>query len=124
VNDKPHAGYYPGAQLLLLKLLWDPADGSLLGAQATGLAGVDKRLDVLATAIAGGLTIDDLAELELAYAPPFGSAKDIVNLAGMAACNAATASSSRSIRCPTIRRADRRRPPPALAQKHPVPRSA
>ena len=87
VNDNHHAGYYPGAKPLLLKLLWDPATGRVLGAQATGLAGVDKRLDVLATALAGGLTIDDLARLELAYAPPFGSAKDIVNLAGFTACN-------------------------------------
>ncbi len=88
VNDKHHAGYFPAAQPLMLKLLWDPATGRVLGAQVTGLDGVDKRLDVLATAIAGGLTIDRLAQLELAYAPPFGSAKDIVNLAGMSACNA------------------------------------
>ena len=87
VNDNHHAGYYPGAKAILLKLLWDPADGRVLGAQATGFAGVDKRLDVIATAIAGGLTIDDLAQLELAYAPPFGAAKDIVNLAGFAAVN-------------------------------------
>ncbi len=124
VNDNHHAGYYPGAQLLLLKLLWDPADGSLLGAQATGLAGVDKRLDVLATAIAGGLTIDDLAELELAYAPPFGSAKDIVNLAGMAACNARDGlivPVDSLPDDPAVQIVDVR--PPALAQKHPVPRS-
>ena len=88
VNDNHHAGYYPGARLLMVKLLWDPADGRVLGAQATGLGGVDKRLDVIATAIAGRLTIDDLAQLELAYAPPFGSAKDIVNNAGFAAANA------------------------------------
>jgi NADPH-dependent 2,4-dienoyl-CoA reductase/sulfur reductase-like enzyme/rhodanese-related sulfurtransferase len=88
VNDNHHAGYFPGAKPVLLKLLWDPASGRVLGAEASGLAGVDKRLDVLATAIAGGLTIDDLAQLELAYAPPFGAAKDIVNLAGFAACNA------------------------------------
>ena len=87
VNDNHHAGYFPGAKPLVLKLLWDPATGRVLGAQVTGLGGVDKRLDVLATAITGGLTIDDLAELELAYAPSFGSAKDIVNLAGFAACN-------------------------------------
>lgn len=73
---------------MLLKLLWEPATGRVLGAQATGFLGVDKRLDVLATAITGGLTIDDLAQLELAYAPPFGSAKDIVNLAAFTACNA------------------------------------
>jgi NADPH-dependent 2,4-dienoyl-CoA reductase/sulfur reductase-like enzyme/rhodanese-related sulfurtransferase len=88
VNDSHHAGYYPGAKPLLLKLLWEPGSGRVLGAQVTGFLGVDKRIDVLATAITGGLTIDDLAQLELAYAPPFGAAKDIVNLAGFAACNA------------------------------------
>lgn len=88
VNDNHHAGYYPGAKPMLLKLLWEPETGRVLGAQATGFLGVDKRLDVVATAIAGGLTIDDLAQLELAYAPPFGSAKDIVNLAAFTACNA------------------------------------
>jgi NADPH-dependent 2,4-dienoyl-CoA reductase/sulfur reductase-like enzyme/rhodanese-related sulfurtransferase len=88
VNDNHHAGYFPGAKPILLKLLWDPATGRVLGAEVSGFAGVDKRLDVLATAIAGGLTIDDLSQLELAYAPPFGAAKDIVNLAGFAACNA------------------------------------
>jgi NADPH-dependent 2,4-dienoyl-CoA reductase/sulfur reductase-like enzyme len=88
VNDNHHAGYYPGAKPLLLKLLWDPESGCVLGAQCTGFLGVDKRLDVIATAIAGGLTIDDLAQLELAYAPQFGSAKDIVNVAAFTACNA------------------------------------
>jgi len=88
VNDNHHAGYYPGAKPLLLKLLWAPESGRVLGAQVTGFLGVDKRIDVLATAITGELTIDDLAQLELAYAPPFGTAKDIVNLAGFAACNA------------------------------------
>ncbi|PAW63067.1 MAG: NADH peroxidase [Opitutia bacterium Tous-C1TDCM] len=87
VNDNHHAGYFPGAKPILLKLLWAPDTGRVLGAQCTGLAGVDKRLDVLATAITGGLTIDDLAQLELSYAPPFGAAKDIVNLAGFTACN-------------------------------------
>ena len=82
VNDNHHAGYYPGAKPMLLKLLWEPETGRVLGAQVTGFLGVDKRLDVMATAITGGLTIDDLAQLELAYAPPFGAAKDIVNLAG------------------------------------------
>jgi len=88
VNDNHHAGYFPGAKPMLLKLLWEPATGRVLGAQATGFLGVDKRLDVLATAITGRLTIDDLAQLELSYAPPFGSAKDIVNLAAFTACNA------------------------------------
>jgi rhodanese-related sulfurtransferase len=88
VNDNHHAGYYPGAKPLLLKLLWAPESGRVLGAQVAGFLGVDKRIDVLATAITGELTIDDLAQLEQAYAPPFGAAKDIVNLAGFAACNA------------------------------------
>lgn len=88
VTDYQHASYFPGAVPLTLKLLWSPDDGRLLGAQAVGADGVDKRLDVLATALAGRLTIDDLAELELAYAPPFGSARDVVNTAGFAAQNA------------------------------------
>lgn len=87
VTDHQHAGYYPGALPLTVKILWDPADGKLLGGQAVGIDGVDKRLDVLATALAGGLGIDDLAQLELAYAPPFGSARDVVNTAGFAAQN-------------------------------------
>lgn len=81
-----HAGYYPGARPLHLKLLFAP-DGRVLGAQATGGDGVDKRIDVIATAIRAGLTVDDLADLDLAYSPPFGSAKDPVNLAGMVASN-------------------------------------
>jgi NADPH-dependent 2,4-dienoyl-CoA reductase/sulfur reductase-like enzyme/rhodanese-related sulfurtransferase len=76
-----HAGYYPGAEAIHLTVLFSP-DGALLGAQAVGRAGVDKRIDVLATALRAGFTVDDLAELELAYAPPFGSAKDPVNMAG------------------------------------------
>lgn len=87
VNDHQHATYYPGALPLTLKILWDPVSGRLLGAQASGFEGIDKRLDVLATAITGGLTVEDLCHLELAYAPPFGTAKDVVNLAGFAACN-------------------------------------
>ena len=87
VNDYQHATYFPGALPLTVKILWDKDSGTLLGAQAAGHDGVDKRLDVLATAITGKLTVDDLCHLELAYAPPFGSAKDIVNLAGFAATN-------------------------------------
>jgi NADPH-dependent 2,4-dienoyl-CoA reductase/sulfur reductase-like enzyme/rhodanese-related sulfurtransferase len=82
-----HAGYYPGAQPIALKVLFAPDTGRLLGAQAIGNEGVDKRIDVLATALKAGMTVHDLAELELAYAPPYGSAKDPVNLAGMAAQN-------------------------------------
>jgi rhodanese-related sulfurtransferase len=82
-----HAGYYPGAEPIALKVLFAPDTGKLLGAQAIGHEGVDKRIDVLATALKAGMTVHDLAELELAYAPPYGSAKDPVNLAGMAAQN-------------------------------------
>jgi len=122
VNDSQHSGYFPGAKPLILKLLWDPDTGRVLGAQAAGLAGVDKRLDVLATAIAGGLTIDDLSGLELAYAPPFGAAKDIVNLAGFAACNARDGLAAPVDTLPddpAVQILDVR--PPALVQAHPVP---
>jgi len=87
VNDHHHATYFPGAKPLTLKICWAADTGRLLGAQATGWEGVDKRLDVLATAIAARMTVEDLCHLELAYAPPFGSAKDIVNLAGFSATN-------------------------------------
>ena len=82
-----HAGYYPGATQLTLKLLFDPTYGRVLGAQAIGREGVDKRIDVIATAMALGGTVRDLAGLDLAYAPPFGSAKDPVHMAAFAACN-------------------------------------
>jgi len=77
-----HAGYFPGAEQISLKVLFDPKTGKLLGAQGIGLDGVDKRIDVIATAIYAGLTIDDLMNLELAYAPEFGSAKDAINQTG------------------------------------------
>jgi NADPH-dependent 2,4-dienoyl-CoA reductase/sulfur reductase-like enzyme/rhodanese-related sulfurtransferase len=80
-----HAGYYPGAERMSLKLLFDPADGRVLGAQAVGGAGVDKRIDVLAMAIQAGMTVFDLEEAELAYAPQFGAAKDPINMAGFIA---------------------------------------
>jgi NADPH-dependent 2,4-dienoyl-CoA reductase/sulfur reductase-like enzyme/rhodanese-related sulfurtransferase len=82
-----HAGYFPGAELLTLKLVYLPESGRILGAQAVGPAGVDKRLDVVATAMAFQGTVRDLAGLDLAYAPPFGSAKDPIHLAAFAACN-------------------------------------
>lgn len=82
-----HASYYPGATPISLKILFAPQTGLLLGAQAVGEKGVDKRIDILAVALQAGMTVDDLAEMELAYAPPYGSAKDPVNLAGMAAQN-------------------------------------
>lgn len=77
-----HAGYYPGASGMSLKLIVDAATDKILGAQGVGGSGVDKRIDIIATAMAGGLTASDLAELELAYAPQFGSAKDPVNMLG------------------------------------------
>ncbi|WP_372593906.1 FAD-dependent oxidoreductase [Actinotalea sp.] len=86
VHPGHHAGYFPGAETINLTVIFAP-DGRLLGAQAVGKAGVDKRIDVLATALTAGMTVDDLAELELAYAPPYGSAKDPVNMAGMVAQN-------------------------------------
>jgi NADPH-dependent 2,4-dienoyl-CoA reductase/sulfur reductase-like enzyme/rhodanese-related sulfurtransferase len=82
-----HATYYPGATRMAAKLLFDPDDGTILGAQIVGRNGVDKRIDVIATAMTGGLTADRLADLELAYAPPFSSAKDPVNLLGYMAEN-------------------------------------
>ena len=82
-----HALYYPGATNIAMKIIFDPETGKLLGAQAVGQEGVDKRIDVLATALQAGLTVYDIAELELAYSPPYGSAKDPVNMAGMAAEN-------------------------------------
>ncbi len=82
-----HAGYYPGAQTMSLKLLLDPTSGEILGAQGIGKDGVDKRIDVIATAIRGKITAPELADLELAYAPPFGSAKDPVNMLGYIAEN-------------------------------------
>lgn len=82
-----HAGYYPGAFMLVIKLLFSPEDGRILGAQIVGRDGVDKRIDVLATALRHNLTVYDLEELELAYAPPYSSAKDPVNMAGFTAAN-------------------------------------
>lgn len=81
-----HASYYPGSMQLSLKLIFG-RNGAILGAQAVGADGADKRIDVIATAIAAGLKVQDLTELELAYAPPFGSAKDPVNIAGYVASN-------------------------------------
>jgi NADPH-dependent 2,4-dienoyl-CoA reductase/sulfur reductase-like enzyme/rhodanese-related sulfurtransferase len=78
-----HAGYYPGAKTIVLKVIFRKSDGRLLGAQALGLDGVEKRIDALAVAIQMGATVYDLEEAELCYAPPFGSAKDPVNFAGM-----------------------------------------
>lgn len=82
-----NAGYYPGAAFMTIKLLFRKNNGKILGAQITGSKGVDKRIDVLATAIKAGMTVHDLARLELSYAPPYGSAKDPVNIAGYVASN-------------------------------------
>lgn len=85
VHPANHAGYYPGAETMTIKLLFEPDGGRILGAQAVGGAGVDKRIDVLAVAIQAGMTVFDLEEMELAYAPQFGAAKDPVNMIGFVA---------------------------------------
>lgn len=85
IHPANHAGYYPGAEGMVLKLLFDPESGKILGAQGVGGAGVDKRIDVLATAIQASFSVYDLEESELAYAPQFGSAKDPVNMLGFVA---------------------------------------
>jgi NADPH-dependent 2,4-dienoyl-CoA reductase/sulfur reductase-like enzyme/rhodanese-related sulfurtransferase len=82
LHPSSHAGYYPGAHPISIKVLFDPETKRILGAQATGFDGVDKRIDVIATAIYAGLEIQDLMNLELAYAPAFGSAKDAINQTG------------------------------------------
>ena len=87
VHPSGHAGYYPGTAMMHLKVIFDKADGTILGAQAAGFDGIDKRLDVLAVAVRQGMKVFDLEQLELAYAPPFGSAKDPVNMAGFVASN-------------------------------------
>jgi CoA-disulfide reductase len=89
VHPGSHAGYYPGSFPISLKLIFDKETGKIFGAQAVSYDGADKRMDVIATAIKGGLTIFDLPDLELAYAPPYSSAKDPVNMAGYAASNIA-----------------------------------
>ena len=86
-----HAGYYPGSERVSLKVLFDKATGKILGAQGVGLDGIDKRIDIIATAIYAGLKIQDLMNLELAYAPAFGSAKDAINQAGYVGDNVFTA---------------------------------
>jgi NADPH-dependent 2,4-dienoyl-CoA reductase/sulfur reductase-like enzyme/rhodanese-related sulfurtransferase len=86
-HPNSHAGYYPGAKQMALKLIFDAKSGEILGAQGVGNEGVDKRIDVIATAMRGGITAPELADLELAYAPPFGSAKDPINMLGYIAEN-------------------------------------
>lgn len=82
LHPSSHAGYFPGAERISLKVLFDPTSGKLLGAQAVGKDGADKRIDIIATAIYAGLSVNDLMNLELAYSPQFGSAKDAINHAG------------------------------------------
>lgn len=85
IHPSDHAGYFPGAQQMTMKLLFDPTTGIILGAQCIGSSGVDKRVDVLATAIQAGMTVYDLEEVELCYAPQYGHAKDPINMAGFVA---------------------------------------
>lgn len=87
IHGNNHAGYYPNAERMALKLVFSPADGRVLGAQAFGPGGTEKRIDVIATAIVGWLTIYDLAGLDLSYAPPYSSANDPVNMAAFQAMN-------------------------------------
>ncbi|MDP1512439.1 CoA-disulfide reductase [Paenibacillus sp. CMAA1739] len=87
IHPGSHAGYYPGASPISMKLLFHPKTGMIYGAQAVGADGVDKRIDVIATAIRGQLNVRELADIELAYAPPYSSAKDPVNMAGYVASN-------------------------------------
>jgi len=87
VHPANHASYYPGATSISVKMIYDPDTGRVLGAQAVGLDGVEKRIDVFAVAIRAGMTVYDLEEMELCYAPPYGSAKDPVNYAGFVAAN-------------------------------------
>jgi NADPH-dependent 2,4-dienoyl-CoA reductase/sulfur reductase-like enzyme/rhodanese-related sulfurtransferase len=89
VHPNQHAGYYPGAKAMTIKLLFRGDDGAILGAQIVGADGVDKRIDVLATAIQARMTVFDLEEVELAYSPQFGSAKDAINMAGFVAAGVA-----------------------------------
>jgi rhodanese-related sulfurtransferase len=85
IHPSDHAGYYPGAQGMTMKLLFDPSSGAILGAQCVGTNGVDKRIDLLAMALQAGMTVYDLEEVELCYAPQYGHAKDPINMAGFVA---------------------------------------
>lgn len=87
IHPSGHAGYYPGTAMMNIKMLFDPETGRVYGAQVSGYDGVDKRLDVLSMAVRQGMTVFDLEEAELAYAPPFGSAKDPVNMVGFVGAN-------------------------------------
>jgi NADPH-dependent 2,4-dienoyl-CoA reductase/sulfur reductase-like enzyme/rhodanese-related sulfurtransferase len=87
VHTASHASYYPGAEIVSFKMLFDPVTGKILGAQAAGKDGVDKRIDIMAVAQRAGMTVEQLQHLELTYAPPYGSAKDVINQAAFVAHN-------------------------------------
>ncbi|WP_420340903.1 rhodanese-like domain-containing protein [Vibrio mexicanus] len=87
VHTASHASYYPGAETVSFKMLFDPETGKILGAQAAGKDGVDKRIDIMAVAQRAGMTVEQLQHLELTYAPPYGSAKDVINQAAFVANN-------------------------------------
>ncbi|MEZ9873375.1 MULTISPECIES: FAD-dependent oxidoreductase [unclassified Vibrio] len=87
VHTASHASYYPGAEIVSFKMLFDPKTGKIFGAQAVGKDGVDKRIDVMAVAQRAGMTVEQLQHLELTYAPPYGSAKDVINQAAFVANN-------------------------------------
>ncbi len=87
VHTASHASYYPGAEIVSFKMLFDPKTGKIFGAQAVGKDGVDKRIDVMAVAQRAGMTVEQLQHLELTYAPPYGSAKDVINQAAFVATN-------------------------------------
>jgi NADPH-dependent 2,4-dienoyl-CoA reductase/sulfur reductase-like enzyme/rhodanese-related sulfurtransferase len=87
VHTASHASYYPGAEIVSFKMLFEPSSGKILGAQAVGKDGVDKRIDVMAVAQRAGMTVEQLQHLELTYAPPYGSAKDVINQAAFVANN-------------------------------------
>ncbi|NAW96831.1 MULTISPECIES: FAD-dependent oxidoreductase [unclassified Vibrio] len=87
VHTASHASYYPGAEIVSFKMLFDPKSGKIYGAQAVGKDGIDKRIDVMAVAQRAGMTVDQLQHLELTYAPPYGSAKDVINQAAFVANN-------------------------------------
>ena len=87
IHPAQHAGYYPGAEAMVMKIVFEVGSGHLLGAQIVGKEGIDKRIDVLAMAIRGGLSIEDLEHVELGYSPPYGAAKDPVNMAGFVGGN-------------------------------------
>jgi len=87
VHTASHASYYPGAETVSFKMLFDPDTGRILGAQATGKDGIDKRIDIMAVAQRAGMTVEQLQHLELTYAPPYGSAKDVINQAAFVATN-------------------------------------